>query len=53
MGEAGLLTFTRLIGSKLLLLLVLLAGSALSATGQQRGNPEGEWRYWGADQWST
>ena len=31
----------------------MLAGTALSATAQDRGNPEGEWRYWGADQWST
>jgi glucose dehydrogenase len=24
-----------------------------SASAQERGNPYGEWRYWGADQWST
>jgi glucose dehydrogenase len=69
MREAGLLTFAwltgskclvaaivgarRLIGTRLVLALALLAGAALSATAQDRGNPEGEWRYWGADQWST
>ena len=24
-----------------------------SVAGQSRGNPDGEWRYWGADAWST
>ena len=35
--------------------LALLVGTGLggSATAQERGNPQGEWRYWGADTWST
>src|SRR5690606_15622536 len=31
----------------------LLVGIARPATAQERGNPYGEWRYWGADQGST
>ena len=35
--------------------LALLLGSGLvgSTKAQERGNPQGEWRYWGADTWST
>jgi glucose dehydrogenase len=34
---------------------VVLSASVLTATAraQERGNPYGEWRYWGADAWST
>jgi glucose dehydrogenase len=32
--------------------LFLLAGTT-AAPAQERGNPHGEWRYWGADAWST
>jgi len=32
------------------LLTLLLAGPAVA---QERGNPAGEWRFWGGDQWST
>ncbi len=31
---------------------LVLAGAG-GAEGQDRGTPEGEWRYWGADAWST
>ncbi len=39
--------------SSLALALTLSAGFALPAHAQDRGNPYGEWRYWGADQAST
>ena len=39
--------------SSLALALTLSAGFALPAHAQERGNPYGEWRYWGADQGST
>src|SRR5688572_11760040 len=34
---------------------LLLSLTSLVATAQtvERGNPHGEWRYWGADAWST
>jgi len=34
---------------------LVIASIALPLPGsaQERGNPEGEWRYWGADSWST
>ena len=31
----------------------LVAAHPAPITGQDRGNPDGEWRYWGADAWST
>ena len=37
----------------LLLLLALVAAPAASAQQTARGNAPGEWRYWGADAWST
>lgn len=33
--------------------LVLLLTATSEAAAQERGNPAGEWRYWGADAWST
>jgi glucose dehydrogenase len=35
------------------LALTLLIGGATTAPAQDRGTPEGEWRYWGSDAWST
>ena len=32
---------------------VTLLSAVSSASAQERGNPPGEWRYWGADAWST
>src|SRR5690606_8377632 len=32
---------------------VAAVGLAGPVAGQEHGNPEGEWRYWGADAWST
>ena len=34
-------------------LLIVWIASAGAAIAQERGNPVGEWRYWGADAWST
>ncbi|HEX6309927.1 MAG TPA: PQQ-binding-like beta-propeller repeat protein [Longimicrobiales bacterium] len=34
-------------------IIVLLAATAMPLAAQERGNPPGEWRYWGADAWST
>lgn len=33
--------------------LIAMAAASADAMGQDRGNPTGEWRYWGADAWST
>jgi quinoprotein glucose dehydrogenase len=33
--------------------MIFLALPVGQAAGQERGTPEGEWRYWGADAWST
>lgn len=33
--------------------LTVLLSSQAQAQAQERGNPTGEWRYWGADAWST
>jgi len=38
--------------ARILLFLVALS-FPLSTIAQDRGTPEGEWRYWGADAWST
>ncbi|HUF51902.1 MAG TPA: PQQ-binding-like beta-propeller repeat protein, partial [Longimicrobiales bacterium] len=35
------------------LFVALAASLAAPAAGQDRGNPHGEWRYWGGDAWST
>ncbi|MEX2584728.1 MAG: PQQ-binding-like beta-propeller repeat protein [Gemmatimonadota bacterium] len=45
----------RSFGSKLILSLLLLAvvATAFPLSAQDRGTPPGEWRYWGADAWST
>ncbi len=40
-------------GSWLSLALAALFLLPLAVDGQDRGTPEGEWRYWGADAWST
>ncbi|MGH7540850.1 MAG: hypothetical protein ACRELC_07625, partial [Gemmatimonadota bacterium] len=40
-------------GFGLVLAAVLLAVAVAPASGQARGTPEGEWRYWGGDAWST
>ena len=47
--------FVPLPGAPLFLLLLggALLANPLSIASQSRGNPEGEWRYWGADAWST
>ena len=42
--------------SPLIILVLFLLGvfsAARSLDGQERGTPNGEWRYWGADAWST
>ncbi|HSJ08438.1 MAG TPA: PQQ-binding-like beta-propeller repeat protein [Longimicrobiales bacterium] len=36
-----------------LLITACLAATPLAAHAQDRGNPHGEWRYWGGDAWST
>ena len=47
--------FVPLLPAPLFLLLLggALLANPLSIASQSRGNPEGEWRYWGADAWST
>jgi glucose dehydrogenase len=37
----------------MLLLTFLVAGWPAGAAAQQRGTPDGEWRYWGGDAWSS
>jgi glucose dehydrogenase len=39
--------------SRLLIAVGALAITLSPATAQDRGNPHGEWRYWGGDAWST
>ena len=53
MCERHLGTLPRLIGRSMAMVMVLVGGTTLPAVAQDRGNPYGEWRYWGADQWST
>src|ERR1051325_6546937 len=36
-----------------ILTLLLIVAPSLAAQSPNRGNPPGEWRYWGADAWST
>ncbi len=53
MSERRRASLPRLVGSSVALVLLLAGGATLPAAAQDRGNPFGEWRYWGADQWST
>jgi len=40
-------------GLRLAILVTALLAVPAAMAGQQRGTPAGEWRYWGADAWST
>jgi glucose dehydrogenase len=42
-----------LVGCVALAVAIMAQAAATPALAQDRGNPVGEWRYWGADAWST
>ena len=55
-SRSGLASLVRTLTLSCAVLASTLSGAVFAsgaASAQERGTPEGEWRYWGADAWST